>query len=334
MGSSKNVCFLGQPALPYLLFKVCNLSASLSLSKLRCKLALCAGNRDEHLVLYIVTHSVPVARSSQVCICKDCVTQWPAKMIPETYNTKKESYVNVCKTCDWLCTGFRLALLEGDEDRAIALHATGNVNAHSPFGNVKGELLYPVHCAVLGKNLSLLEWLVDENCCPIKSVRVSGLGKDSYGKYTPIVTSKNRSLLGIAMESESVDIVRYLVVDKGIALAGEKDVTTDMFMRNLDVVLRLLPRNRPRAASDNGEYDNTMILSEPPTAPVADFSGVEPIYPVGYNDWEGARSLSEEARDFGAIYRHGPSRFEGQVESENDDECIICFDARIDCVSP
>jgi hypothetical protein len=254
-------------------------------------------------------------------------------MIPEPYNTKKESSVHVCKTCDWLCTAFRLALLDGDEDKAIALHATGNVNLHSPFGNVKGELFYPVHCAVLGKNLSLLEWLVDENCCPIKSVRVTGLGKDSYGKYTPIVTSKNRSLLGIAMENESVDIVRYLVVDKGIALAGEKDVTADMLMRNLDVVLRLLPRNRPHSASYNREYDDPIFPSEPPTAPVADFSGVEPIYPLDFNDGEGSRTLSEEAGDFGAVYRHGPSRFEGQAGSDHDDECIICFDNRIDCVA-
>jgi hypothetical protein len=49
-------------------------------------------------------------------------------MIPETYNIKKESIVNICKACDWLCTGFRLALLESDFDRAVALHATGNIN--------------------------------------------------------------------------------------------------------------------------------------------------------------------------------------------------------------
>jgi hypothetical protein len=253
-------------------------------------------------------------------------------MVPETYNTKKEGSVNVCKTCDWLCTAFRLALLEGDQDKAIALHATGNVNLHTSFGNVKGELLFPVHAATMGKSLVLLQWLVDENCCPIKSMRVSGLGKDSYGKYTAIVTSKNRSLLGIAMENESVDIVRYLVVDKGIALAGEKDVSADMLLRNLDAVLHLLPRISPHVASDSGEADTT-ALPEPPTAPVADFTDVEPIYPVGFNEMDGARSLSEEARDFGAVYRHGPSGFGGQAGSHNDDECIICFDAQIDCVA-
>ncbi len=66
-------------------------------------------------------------RNCGVCICSRCAIQWPSKMIPETYNIKKESIVNICKACDWLCTGFRLALLESDFDRAVALHATGNI---------------------------------------------------------------------------------------------------------------------------------------------------------------------------------------------------------------
>jgi len=80
-------------------------------------------------------------RNCGICVCTACVVNWPAKMVPETYNIKKESFVNICKACDWLCTSFRVALLEGDRDQAIALHATGNVNLVTPFANVKGELL-------------------------------------------------------------------------------------------------------------------------------------------------------------------------------------------------
>jgi hypothetical protein len=80
-------------------------------------------------------------RNCGVCICSNCAVQWPSKMIPDTYNVKKESMVNVCKTCDWLCSAFRLALLEGKRDEAIAIHATSNVNLVTPFANVKGELL-------------------------------------------------------------------------------------------------------------------------------------------------------------------------------------------------
>jgi len=98
-------------------------------------------------------------------------------------------------------------------------------------------------CAALGGDLELLKWLVDENCCPIKSVRVSGRCRDSSNSFTEISTSKGRSLLGIALENCNVGIVRYLVVDKGIQLAGEKDITMDTLCRNLDLVLRFLPED-------------------------------------------------------------------------------------------
>ena len=76
-----------------------------------------------------------------VCSSSSCSRPWPAKMCPETYNIKKESFLNVCAACDFLCTSFRLALLEGDFDKAVALHSTGNINVVTPFANVKGELL-------------------------------------------------------------------------------------------------------------------------------------------------------------------------------------------------
>jgi hypothetical protein len=155
------------------------------------------------------------------------------------YNIKKERFVNVCKPCNWLCDSFRLSLLEGNHNRAVALHATGTVNLHTPFANVKGELFYPVHCAVLGGSLDLLKFLVDDNCCPIKSVRVAGSG--SSNKYTPIVTSKGRSLLGIAMEIENLSILRYMVVEKRFKLSGEKDITPELLLRNLEKLLRLSP---------------------------------------------------------------------------------------------
>jgi hypothetical protein len=100
-----------------------------------------------------------------------------------------------------------------------------------------------LQCAALGGNLDLLKWLVDENCCPIKSVRVSGRSRDASNSFTEISTSKGRSLLGIALENRNVGIVRYLIVDKGIQLSGEKDITMDTLCRNLELVLRLLPED-------------------------------------------------------------------------------------------
>lgn len=103
-----------------------------------------------------------------------------------------------------------------------------------------------IKCAALGGNLNILKWLVDDNCCPIKSVRVSGRCRDASNSFTEISTSKGRSLLGIALENHNVGIVRYLVVDKGIQLTGEKDITMDTLCQNLDLVLRLLPEEASR----------------------------------------------------------------------------------------
>ena len=80
-------------------------------------------------------------RNCGVCICSACSVQWPSKMIPDTYNIKQESIVNSCKSCDWLCSAFRMAMLDGNFDRAVAIYSTGNLNLVTPFANVKGELL-------------------------------------------------------------------------------------------------------------------------------------------------------------------------------------------------
>jgi hypothetical protein len=80
-------------------------------------------------------------RNCGVCVCNSCTMQWPSKMLPATYHRKRESVVNICKACDWLCSAFRLSLLHGDHDKACALHSTGNINLTTPFANVKGELL-------------------------------------------------------------------------------------------------------------------------------------------------------------------------------------------------
>lgn len=80
-------------------------------------------------------------RNCGVCVCSACTVQWPSKMIPDTYNIKQESIVNICKSCDWLCSAFRMALLDGNLEQAVVIHSTNNVNLVTPFANVKGELL-------------------------------------------------------------------------------------------------------------------------------------------------------------------------------------------------
>lgn len=179
-----------------------------------------------------------------VWLRNSCVAPWPSKMLPTTYNVKNIDMLNICNTCDWLCSAFRLALLDGDYDKAISLHATGNVNLTTPFANIKGEVFYPVHCAVLGRSLTLLKWLVEDNCCPLMSMRV-GIGgrKGRSESYTPILTSNLRSPLGIALSNNSIDIIRYLVVEKDMLLHKERNISTGSLLKNMDLILKLLPED-------------------------------------------------------------------------------------------
>mmetsp|Transcript_12601 Transcript_12601/g.29247 ORF Transcript_12601/g.29247 Transcript_12601/m.29247 type:complete len:318 (-) Transcript_12601:1495-2448(-) len=119
---------------------------------------------------------------------------------------------------------------------------------------------YPVHCAVLGGSLSLLKWLVDEHCCPLRSIRISGKTRDSSGSFTPILTSRGRSLLGIAMEKENVEIIQYLVVEKGMPLAGEKELNMMRIIQILDKVLRMIPS----PSGDPPQQQLVPVQSPPP----------------------------------------------------------------------
>eukprot|EP00934_Nitzschia_sp_Nitz4_P009017 Nitzschia sp. Nitz4//scaffold8_size234185//118341//121948//NITZ4_001266-RA/size234185-snap-gene-0.16-mRNA-1//1//CDS//3329559833//9007//frame0 len=232
-------------------------------------------------------------RNCGVCVCNNCSMQWPSKMLPATYNIKKEGAVNICKACDWLCSAFRLALLHGEYDKAIALHSTGNINLTTPFAN----------CAVLGGNLSLLQWLVDDHCCPLRSIRISnGKQRNSAGSYTPILTSKGRSLLGIALGNRNIGIVRYLVVEKRMLLSAEKNLSVETLVQNLDLVLRVLPEE---------------ILGE------------QGLDQSGRNTSGVGSSHSGADIDITTL---GAAVLDDQAEGLGENECIICFDNPIDCV--
>ena len=71
-----------------------------------------------------------------VCICKKCSVSWDKTMVPSTYNAKNSSTVCVCKTCDYLSSAFRCALLDSNYKHALKLYMTGNINLRCPFANV------------------------------------------------------------------------------------------------------------------------------------------------------------------------------------------------------
>jgi hypothetical protein len=231
-------------------------------------------------------------------------------MVPETYNLKNESKVKVCISCDWLSHTFKKALLKGDLEEVVALYGTGNINLRTAFPpsqkERKGEVSFPIHCAVEGGNLNVVRWLLEERFCLIKRVS-GGSGKKKRGLDIPILTSKGRSVLNIAMTNLQVDILRYLVIDRSVSIYEIKDLTTSL--RALEAVLLAVPtritplKTREIVArwAEDGYFDDEaseMSGSFPPDVEIPN---------------EDMSTDSRRAHDLA-------------------DTCIICYDNAINCV--
>ena len=104
---------------------------------------------------------------------------------------------------------FRRALIEGDMERSIYMFETGNVNIRCAFANIKGDFMFPVDCAAQSGNLELFKWLIESNHCPIATS--SQCDRKQY--LEPLLTSKGKDVLSIAMKYNYVPLVRYLVVN-------------------------------------------------------------------------------------------------------------------------
>jgi len=249
-------------------------------------------------------------------------------MVPATYNMKTKDVVNVCKACDWLCSAFRKALLNGEFDEAIALHTTGNVNLTTPFANIKGEVFYPVHCAVLGRSLPLLKWLVEEHCCPLKSIRVGTGGRGAkHDSFTPILTSKSRSLLNIALSNKSFDIMRYLVVEKCMLLQDEKGLPVESLLENLDFILRVLPSDFGNEQARN-EIPDVLESTDSPIAS-NDIPDVLPGSDVASDNGANSLTAVEVNSDVETSTNLERNDIPGTTPSN---ECILCCSNQIDCV--
>eukprot|EP00934_Nitzschia_sp_Nitz4_P007747 Nitzschia sp. Nitz4//scaffold244_size29068//16581//18566//NITZ4_008066-RA/size29068-processed-gene-0.7-mRNA-1//1//CDS//3329543862//7737//frame0 len=179
-------------------------------------------------------------RNCGVCVCNNCTTQWPLGMFPETYRAK--SVNTVCIACDWLACSFRDALLQKNYRGALHMYATGNVNLRTPFClDKKAEAMYPIHLAVLGGCLPLVQWLVVDRFCPITVPRKPSRGK-KQGTESPLLTSKGRSPMAIALLHQKLDVVRYLVAERGVVLFDE-NLNANLALANFTTVLKMLPAN-------------------------------------------------------------------------------------------
>lgn len=126
--------------------------------------------------------------------------------------------------------------------------------------------MHPIHCAVEGGNLDIVRWLLEDHFCPIKVVRTASAKRAKKGGSPdfPILTSKNRSVLTIALENLHVEILRYLVVDNSVSVYEAKDLNTSL--RALEAVLIALPQNMgsPNRGGDNfvQQWDDAIFDGE------------------------------------------------------------------------
>ena len=253
-------------------------------------------------------------RNCGACICKiDCSVKWPRQSIPHTYNTKDENLVNICRSCHHLSSLFRDALLSGDEDKAMKLYETGNINLRSPFAHVKGEVQYPIHCAILGENLNLIKWLVDVKCVPLhKSSKKKKCKVPHDGTLT---TSRGKTILELAIASRNIDVVRYLVCDKNISILSYKDLGTALI--TLEAALKRITLLSGGTGGAGSTEMNGADASSNQIAPVEALA----------DDRGENRASDAEMGGRGRV-------LSDSIRSEEDtNTCIICCNNPIDCVT-
>jgi hypothetical protein len=149
----------------------------------------------------------------------------------------------VCLACDWLAHSFQNALLSGNYALAVDLYSTGNMNLRSPYWfDKKDEAMYPIHLATIGGNLKLVRWLISERSCPLEVIDAKKRLRNQIF-YSPVLTSKGKSALELAMVHQGLDIVYYFVVERGMSMFYQKNISADVALANLTSLLNMLPTN-------------------------------------------------------------------------------------------
>eukprot|EP00523_Entomoneis_sp_CCMP467_P017547 CAMPEP_0168810340 /NCGR_PEP_ID=MMETSP0726-20121227/3551_1 /TAXON_ID=265536 /ORGANISM="Amphiprora sp., Strain CCMP467" /LENGTH=772 /DNA_ID=CAMNT_0008862353 /DNA_START=58 /DNA_END=2373 /DNA_ORIENTATION=+ len=245
-------------------------------------------------------------RNCGTCMCNECSVSWSAKNIPDTYNLKKESTVKICSSCNTISSAFRRSLLQGDFRGAVALYGTGNVNLRTPFPvtGKRDEVLWPIHCAVEGGNIDILRWLVEDHFCPITTIASAGKKPRRGAQESLISTSNDRNVLSIAIERLKIEMMQYLVVDRGVSIFESAQLEPSL--RALEATLVALPRTEGRHSVDEAvepRWDNRSFqddMSIPST--------------IGIDD--GNASVGGYS-----------------TRTKSSDYCIICCERKIDCVA-
>eukprot|EP00298_Acanthocystis_sp_HF-20_P002607 c13015_g1_i1.p1 GENE.c13015_g1_i1~~c13015_g1_i1.p1 ORF type:complete len:522 (+),score=226.75 c13015_g1_i1:48-1613(+) len=157
-------------------------------------------------------------RNCGYVVCGSCSrTRWPIAMLPPLFcfrpDKKKEEkpVVRVCDNCHKLAEDFRQALLSGDHTLAFCLYETGNINLCRPY-SIYPNNCYPIHCAALGGNVTILRWLVHEMNCPIV-----------VEENRPLCTKDGLSILALASERKHAHVVYVCIREFGCSATEVQD---------------------------------------------------------------------------------------------------------------
>ena len=183
-------------------------------------------------------------RNCGVLVCTSCSDYVPKQQLPHTYHRGDKSVVRVCFSCQCLHERFISALWAGDAETAHSLYSIGNINLYSPLAcSVSQE--YPVHAAARGGSMTILRWLLEGRCCPLKEVGITSPG-EIIGR--PLLTSAGLSVLGVAALFGHKEMMVYLAQVHGCSVGEISGL--EVALRGLHAALAA-PGEAPRLLTDS-----------------------------------------------------------------------------------
>jgi hypothetical protein len=136
--------------------------------------------------------------------------------------------------------------------------------------------------------------------------------KSKRSTEQPVMTSKGRSALSIAMNAVDVDMMHYLVVERNVPIYETTDLTVSL--RALQAVLLALPQ---RSVGGPDIVD----------------SEIAPTHWDNEYFTEDSNSCSSLGEESGMVTMDSSTVVSrAQSEQAATDICIICYDNQIDCV--
>ena len=235
---------------------------------------------------------------------------------------------------------FRSALLEGDFDGAVAAYGSGNINLINPYV-IYQDSYYPIHACAQGGNIALMKWLIEARY-------VSFYFLKNRVQYT-INTASGRTALEVATLYKRLEIIRYLIVEKGADIKGIKSAVDlqgvmDLLIRNLPVSSdgRLAMNissglgiggfaspantNFHHQPGQNNNTNSQNFMGPPAT------SGL-PRQQVLLSSASMGQPLASSASTMSNSSTITPgATAQGMYDDDDDNECVICCDNQIDCV--